>query len=101
MRSRLAACVLAALVGISAAPASAAEPDPDEIHARQQSQGGRSGFWTSRAPASGGAYRWRLLAIGVGLVLVAGTGALVLVKRTRRDNAPKKPGEPRWKNEPR
>lgn len=50
-----------------------------------EEQGGRSGFWTSRAPAKGGAYRWRLLGIGVGLLALTGTGMLVLIRRAKAE----------------
>lgn len=43
-----------------------------------------SGFWTSTRPATGGAYRWRLL--GIGVVLAAGSG-LLMWKLTRKANA--------------
>jgi hypothetical protein len=43
-----------------------------------------SGFWTSNRPAVGGAYRWRLL--GIGVVLAAGAGYLMW-RLTRRANA--------------
>jgi hypothetical protein len=43
-----------------------------------------SGFWTSNRPATGGAYRWRLL--GIGVVLAASAG-LLMWRLTRRANA--------------
>lgn len=43
-----------------------------------------SGFWTSNRPAVGGAYRWRLL--GLGVLLATGTGFLI-VRTIRRANA--------------
>jgi hypothetical protein len=43
-----------------------------------------SGFWTSNRPAVGGAYRWRLL--GIGVLLAAGSGFLIL-RTIRRANA--------------
>ncbi|HWU87149.1 MAG TPA: hypothetical protein VN253_07740 [Kofleriaceae bacterium] len=43
-----------------------------------------SGFWTSNRPAQGGAYRWRLL--GIGVVLASATGFLMW-KLTRKANA--------------
>jgi len=49
-----------------------------------EEEGGRSGFWTSRRPAKGGAYRWRLLGIGVGLLAITGTGMLLLIRNARR-----------------
>jgi hypothetical protein len=43
-----------------------------------------SGFWTSNRPAVGGAYRWRLL--GLGVLIATGTGFLI-VRTIRRANA--------------
>ena len=40
-----------------------------------------SGFWTSNRPAQGGAYRWRLL--GLGIAIAAGMG-FVIVRTLRR-----------------
>jgi hypothetical protein len=51
----------------------------------EEEQGGRSGFWTNRAPAKGGAYRWRLLGIGVGLLAITGTGMLLLIRGAKRE----------------
>jgi hypothetical protein len=52
----------------------------------QAGEGGRSGFWTSRAPAKGGAYRWRLLLIGIGLIGIMGAAITYLIKRANRAN---------------
>ena len=44
-----------------------------------------SGFWTSNRPAEGGAYKWRLL--GIGVVLLGVTGLVLLrVMRTARES---------------
>ena len=44
-----------------------------------------SGFWTSNRPAQGGAYKWRLL--GIGVVLAGVMGIVVLrVMRTARES---------------
>lgn len=48
-----------------------------------------SGFWTSNRPAEGGAYRWRLLGIGVGLLAVTGFVTLRLVRRANRQRIAK------------
>ena len=44
-----------------------------------------SGFWGSGRPAQGGAYRWRML--GIGVALLGGTGLLMirLVRRAARE----------------
>ena len=75
--------VLALLVALGLGAAMPATAHADETAGYQQEQGGRSGFWTSRAPASGGAYRWRLLGIGVCLLCVTGTGMILLVRRAK------------------
>lgn len=43
-----------------------------------------SGFWTSNRPAVGGAYRWRLL--GLGVLIATGAGFLI-VRTIRKANA--------------
>jgi hypothetical protein len=40
-----------------------------------------SGFWTSNRPAVNGAYRYRLLGIGVGIVGIMGLVILRLIKK--------------------
>lgn len=57
--------------------------DPD---AQGQPQG-RSGFWTNPNPAVGGSYRWRLLAVGIGLAVLTGGGMFVLVRRANAARA--------------
>jgi hypothetical protein len=54
-----------------------AEPPPP----RQPLTAKPSGFWTSNRPARGGAYRYRMLGIGVALAL---TTALFTVRVVRR-----------------
>lgn len=90
MRLALVAFVLA----LSAAASVPAHADPSDGYGQGQGQGqeqqevgGRSGFWTSRAPAKGGAYRWRLLGIGVALVGITGFVMLRLVKKASSDRA--------------
>jgi hypothetical protein len=46
-----------------------------------------SGFWTSNRPAVGGAYRWRLLGIGVVIAGLTGYGMLRLVRRANAERA--------------
>ena len=46
-----------------------------------------SGFWTSNRPAVGGAYRWRLLGIGVVVLAITGYGMLRLVKRANAERS--------------
>ena len=65
-----------------AAPASAEPPRTHEILTEKP-----SGFWTSNRPAVGGAYRWRLLGIGVVLVAVTGYGMLRLIRRANAERA--------------
>ena len=68
-----------------AAP-SYAEPQMTDRQVRAQPTG-ISGFWTSPYPAQGGAYRWRMMAVG-GVFLVA-TGYLMwrLVKKANAERA--------------
>ena len=59
----------------------------DEPGQGQVEEGGRSGFWTSRRPAVGGAYRWRLLGLGVVLAGLTGFGMLRLVRKANAERA--------------
>jgi hypothetical protein len=69
-----------ALVLFAHGPTAAAEPGtmrtPEVLTHKP------SGFWTSTRPAEGGAYRYRLLGIGVALVLITGLVTLRVLKRT-------------------
>ena len=86
MRSpaRLARCVLLALaIGVASTAAAGAEPpNTHEILSARP-----SGFWTSNRPAVGGAYRWRLLGIGVVIAAITGYGMLRLVRRASAERA--------------
>jgi len=73
---RLLLCLM--LMFAAAAPAFAQPAHQEEVE-----EGGRSGFWTSRRPAKGGAYRYRLMGIGVVILLITGYGTLRLIKRTQ------------------
>ena len=67
---------------LSAGEAAAEPPTTHEIiYARP------SGFWTSNRPAVGGAYRWRLLGLGVVIAAITGVGMLRLVKRANAERA--------------
>jgi hypothetical protein len=66
-------------LGAAAAPAFAEPPDTHEVLTERP-----SGFWTSNRPAVGGAYRYRLLLIGVAVAL--GTG-FVMWRIIRKANA--------------
>lgn len=68
MRALVVAIAVAVGLGISApAPAVAEPPQTHEILVNRP-----SGFWTSNRPAEGGAYRYRLL--GIGLAIMLGMG---------------------------
>lgn len=71
--------VLALALAVTAAAAAPAFADPPETHEYLANR--PSGFWTSNRPAVGGAYRYRLL--GIGVVIAVGMGFLMwrLVKR--------------------
>jgi hypothetical protein len=66
----------------AAAPASAEPPTTHEILSERP-----SGFWTSNRPAVGGAYRWRLLGLGVVIAAITGYGMLRLVRRASAERA--------------
>lgn len=78
---------LAAIVvlGLGAGLAGAAPAGPPMVERKVEVVKHRpSGFWTSPRPATGGAYRWRML--GIGVVLAAVTGYFMW-RMTRRANA--------------
>lgn len=80
LRAPLAALALAfAFVAIAPAAALAEPPPP-----RPQLTEKPSGFWTSTRPAKGGAYRYRML--GVGLAIAAATG-FVMFRVIRKHGA--------------
>lgn len=66
-------------LGIGVRAASAEPPDTHEILTNRP-----SGFWTSNRPAIGGAYRYRLLGLGV---VIAGVTGFFVVRALRRANA--------------
>jgi hypothetical protein len=79
-----AAIALGLMLGL-ATGGSPAAADPPMVERKVEILKERpSGFWTSNRPATGGAYRWRLL--GIGVVLAAGAGFLMW-KLTRKANA--------------
>ena len=51
---------------------------------------GPSGFWTNPYPAKGGAYRWRMMAIGGVLFVIMGWFMLRLVKKANAERAARK-----------
>ncbi len=77
-----------------------AKHPPDLMRERQAlenaGEGGRSGFWTSRQPAKGGAYRWRLLLIGRGLIGISGGAIVYFIKRANRSNKARPDPRANW-----
>ncbi|HEX4419072.1 MAG TPA: hypothetical protein VH165_14270 [Kofleriaceae bacterium] len=67
-------------LGVAAPDARAEPPTTHEIIYTRP-----SGFWTSNRPAVGGAYRWRLLGLGVIIAAITGYGMLRLVKRANAE----------------
>jgi hypothetical protein len=47
-----------------------------------------SGFWTGTRPAKGGAYRWRLLAIGIGVICVSTFLTVRFIRKQSRADVP-------------
>lgn len=81
---RVATLGLVLALGVLAAPGAAAAEPPtthEILSARP------SGFWTSNRPAVGGAYRWRLLGIGVVVAAITGYGMLRLIRRADAERA--------------
>jgi hypothetical protein len=98
--SLLARAALLACLGLGLAPlaaqaeptliaqAGSAEPEPprpteSEMRKPEILHEKPSGFWTSNRPAKGGAYRWRLLGIGVVIAIGMGILTYVIISRTR------------------
>jgi len=52
--------------------------EPEILHAKP------SGFWTSNRPATGGAYRYRLMLLGVGIAAIMATIMIVVIRRGAR-----------------
>ena len=71
-----------ALAATAPALARAEPPTTHEILSERP-----SGFWTSNRPAVGGAYRWRLLGLGVVIAALTGYGMLRLIKRANAERA--------------
>ena len=96
--------VIAAAIGLGLALGGAAAADPGWVdlephvdpsvlttrHMREPEilNAKPSGFWTSNRPAIGGAYRYRLLLIGVGIAAIMGTVIIVVIRRARREASP-------------
>jgi hypothetical protein len=83
------ACGLAIPVLAAADPAPPAEIDPSllsEHHMRQPEvlTEKPSGFWTSNRPAVGGAYRYRMMLVGIAIAAIMGTVIVVVIKRNTR-----------------
>jgi hypothetical protein len=73
---------LSLALAVAAPPAGAEPPNTHEIIYTRP-----SGFWTSNRPAVGGAYRWRLLGLGVVIAAVTGYGMLRLIRRASAERA--------------
>lgn len=44
-----------------------------------------SGFWTSNKKAEGGSYRWRLMGVGIVLLVITGGGITMLIKKANAE----------------
>jgi hypothetical protein len=85
VRALLLACLVCLATAFAAPTLARAEPPTShEILSDRP-----SGFWTSNRPAVNGAYRYRLLLIGVGL---CGVTAFFLVRALRRASAARSRG---------
>lgn len=76
----LAWCAPIAAPGTPATSVASAEPRQREILRERP-----SGFWTSNRPAVGGAYKWRLLGIGVAIAGVMGFVVLRVMRHARQE----------------
>ena len=73
------------MIGVASIAAPAASAEPPNTHEILSER--PSGFWTSNRPAVGGAYRWRLLGLGVAIAAVTGYGMLRLIRRANAERA--------------
>ena len=76
---RLGVCLLFVFGLLGAGEVRPAAAEPPHTHEILYTK--PSGFWTSNLPAEHGAYRWRLLGIGVGVLAVTGFFLLRTIKR--------------------
>jgi len=67
-------------LGLAAGTGGIAAAEPPNTHEIIYTR--PSGFWTSNRPAVNGAYRYRLLGIGVGIVGIMGLVILRLIKKS-------------------
>jgi len=72
--------------GANPQPMPWARPPEDGSNMRmpQQLDSRPSGFWTSNRPARGGAYRWRMMAVGAGVLALTMFFVLRLLLKTAR-----------------
>ena len=87
--------VLVLALGVGTAFAQEAEEQPRRLDSmsdrereremQQQQWQGPSGFWTSPHKSTHGAYRYRLMGIGGGLLLVTGLLVYRLIKKANND----------------
>ncbi len=82
MRALVLACLLT--LGATTGIALAAPPETHEILENRP-----SGFWTSNRPAVGGAYRYRLLGIGI---IICGVTGFFVVRALRRASDERRAG---------
>jgi hypothetical protein len=73
--------ILLAMMSALAVAAPSLRAEPPRAHQHEVIYTRPSGFWTSNAPAVNGAYRWRLLGLGIVVAAITGYGMLRLVKR--------------------
>ena len=75
-----------------AGPAYAQQAPLTENHnAKLNDWKGPSGFWTNPHPAEGGAYRWRMMAVGGGFLLLTGYLMVRLVKKANAERSRRAP----------
>ena len=88
--------VLALSLAAAASPAVAVAGD----EADAQHVGGRSGFWSTPKPPGAGAYRWRLLYVGLGLAALSGGTMVLLVRRANAQRAARDAASPSSRTAP-
>jgi hypothetical protein len=88
MRTAVRAFVLTVLLALASCvgdePQRSVDETPQPARKHEVLSERPSGFWTSNQPSKHGAYRWRLLAIGVG---IGGITGILMWRLVRRANA--------------
>ena len=74
---------LALAILLACSAVAVAQPQPKKQRQHEVLRERPSGFWTSNKPAVGGAYRWRLLGLGIAITGIMGIVVLRVMRTPR------------------